>query len=65
MVVGRGGQVLFGKTHRTAAVVEIVQAAVLQWVMVADDRSGVVRRGWKKSGVLVRVRVWRMELGSI
>lgn len=47
---------VFGKTHGTAAVAVIVQAAV-QWVMVTDDWSGVVRWRWENSGVLVRVWV--------
>lgn len=49
----------------------IVQAAV-QWVMVTDDWSGVMRWRWEDSGVLVGVRVetrvgqgvrWRPQQG--
>lgn len=54
MVVRGGGQVLLGETHWTAAVADVVEAAVQRVVhLVADYWPHVVLRGRKNSRLLV------------
>lgn len=65
MVVRGWGQVLFGKTHWTAAVADVVEVVVLQRVMqlVVDYWPGVVLWGRKNTRLLVQVWVRRVGLG--